>query len=100
MPKKQKRFKDDRAILAAIHQCHRDANAAIVEAESLEAIARTYFTMPGMVEDAEIKKAEALKKRRQADRLIDTKARKLGESLAEFRTQGLPFLTDLSVKAV
>lgn len=98
--KNKKRFKDERAILAAIHQCHRDANAAIVEAEALEAIAKTYFTMPGMVEDAILKKAEALTLRKRANRLLDVKAVKLGECLSEFRTEALPFLQDLSVKAV
>lgn len=100
MPKKHKRFKSEREILALIHQCHRDANAAIVQAESLETIAKQYFTMPDMVDDASLKMAEAKKLRRSADRLLDTKAVKLGECLAEFQTQGMGFLTDNTVRAV
>lgn len=100
MSKKHKRYRSEREILALIHACHRDAQAAIVEAESLETIAKQYLTMPGMVEDAMLKKSESLKLRRQADHLLDTKARKLGECLAEFRTQGMDFLTDATVKAI
>lgn len=86
--------------MALIHQCHRDANAAIVEAESLETIANQYFRMPDMVNDASLKMAEANKLRRKADRLLDTKAVKLGQCLAEFRTDAMPFLLDTTVKGV
>lgn len=53
-----------------------------------------------MVDDAKFKMEQALTLRRRADRLIDTKARKLGECLAEFNTQTMPFLTDNTVKGV
>lgn len=98
--KPKKRFKSEREILALIHACHRNANAAIIEAESLETIAKQYFKMPAMVDDASIKMAEAQKLRRSAERMIETKAKKLGESLAEFRTCAMPFLTDTTVKGV
>jgi len=96
MPK-QKRFTSERAILAEIHRCHREAKAAIVEAESLETLAKTYFTMPDMVETARFKKAEAQKLRGSAERLIGVKAKKLGDALSEFKTVTMPFLTDNSV---
>ena len=95
--KKQKRFKSEREILAAIYKCHREANAAIVEAESLETIAKHYFTMPDMVEDARLKKQEAETLRKRANRLVDVKAKKLGDALAAFQTVTLPFMTDDSV---
>ena len=98
--RKTKRFKSELEILAAIHACHREAQAAIVQAESLETIAKQYFRMPEMVDDASLKMAEAQKLRRKADRLLDTKAVKLGSCLSEFQTTALPFLTDATVKAV
>lgn len=97
---KAKRFRSEREILAAIHQCHREAQAAIVEAESLETIAKQYFRMPDMVEDAMLKKSEAQKLRKRANRLLDSKAKHLGECLAEFKTDAMPFLSDTTVKAV
>lgn len=96
--KKSHRFRSEHEIMAAIHQCHRESNAAIVEAEALEAIAKTYFTMPGMVEDARLKKQEAQALRKRANRLLDVKAKHLGECLAEFRTGTMPFLADTTVK--
>lgn len=100
MPKKHKRYKSERDILALIHQCHRDAQAAIVEAESLETVAKQYFKMPDMVDDASLKMSEANKLRRKAGRLLDTKAKKLGECLSEFQTSAMPFLTDSTVKGI
>jgi len=100
MPKKPKRYRSEREIIALIHQCHREANQCIIEAESLETLAKEYFKKPDMVDDAKFKMEQALTLRRRADRLIDTKARKLGECLAEFNTQTMPFLTDNTVKGV
>lgn len=97
--RKEKRFKSEREILAAIHQCHRDAQAAIVRAESLETIAKEYARM-GMADDATFKREEAAKLRRSADRLIDSKAKKLGDCLSEYKTTALPFLADTTVKAI
>ncbi len=98
--KKHRRFKSEREILAEIHKCHREAQAAIVEAESLEAIAKQYFRMPDMVEDARLKKQEAEKLRQRANRLLDIKAKKLGDCLAEYQTTALPFLSDTTVKGL
>ena len=98
MPRKPKVFKSEHAIMAAIHQCHREANQAIIEAESLETLAKHYFTMSEMVDTARMKKSEAQKLRQRANRLIDIKAKKLGEALAEFKTSAMPFLLDDSVR--
>lgn len=98
--KSKKRYKSEHEILALIYQCQREANAAIVEAESLETIAKQYFKMPSMVDDASLKMAEANKLRRRADRLLDSKAKRLGECLSEFRTEGMFFLPDATVKGI
>ncbi len=99
MPRDKKRLRSEREILAQIHQCHRDANQCIVEAESLETIAKEYFRQ-GMTDDATFKMAEANTLRRKADRLLDNKAKKLGEKLSEFQTVALPFLTDQTVSGL
>ncbi len=98
--KKNKRYRSEREILALIHACHRDAQAAIIEAESFEALAKDYFKIPDMVETAIFKKSEAVKARQRANRLLDSKAKKLGECLAEFQSVPMPFLTDSTVKGV
>ncbi len=98
--KPKKRLRSEREILAQIHACHRDANQCIVEAESLETIAKQYFTMPDMVEDARLKMQEASKLRARSERLIESKAKRLGEKLAEFQTVALPFLTDQTVSGL
>ncbi len=85
--------------MAEIHKCHREAQAAIVQAESLETIAKEYARR-GMNDDATFKREEAAKLRRSADRLIDSKAKKLGDCLAEFQTTAMSFISDTTVKAV
>lgn len=90
--KQRKRYTSERAILAEIHEAQRDANAAFAEAEQLEAVAKEYIKDPERAGEGQYKLKEAQKLRDRGTRLIEVKAKKLGERLAEFRTEPMTLL--------
>lgn len=100
-----KRFRTESEILAAIDRCKADAHAKLVKAEALEAEAkelgkRLYDAgaVWSKTDDAFaqvdylIDQATSLK--RAAKRLLDTRAKRLGEKLSEFRTRAVVPLTE------
>jgi hypothetical protein len=97
--KKKKRFNSERAILAQIYQCQREANECLKQAEDNEAVAKEWMKHPDMVDSANLKLGEARRLRSRATRLTDTEAKKLGETLSEFRTTPMPFINDATVQS-
>lgn len=98
--KKKSRFRSERDILAEIFQCERDSAQCLKDAEALEVTGRAWLKLPDMVDSGMMKLDEARKLRSRASRLVDVKAKKLGDVLAEFRTETMPFLNgDKTVQA-
>lgn len=98
--RKKGRLKSEREILAMIHDCHRESYALLKEADMEEAIAKDWLKLPEMAEAGSHKMDQVRKLRERADRLIDVKAKKLGDKLSEFRTETMPFLNDKTVQAL
>lgn len=98
--KRKSRFKSERDILAEIFQCERDSAQCMKDAEALEATGREWLKLPEMTHSGMMKLEEARKLRERATRLIEVKAKKLGDTLAEFRSEPMPFLNgDRTVQA-
>lgn len=90
--KARKRFNSERAILAEINECHREALEVTREAEAMEETAKEWIKLTEMADAGKHKLEESRKLRERAARLIDVKAKKLGERLAEFRTEPMALL--------
>lgn len=108
--RKQKRYNSEEEILAAIDECHTRSKGLLACAEALDLKADRHLQicnkmMAGKItheikaeinvrkEQARQDSAKARKIRKQATRLIDVKAKKLGITLAAFRTDTmLPIL--------
>lgn len=90
------RFTSEHDIMAAINETIRRANRMKADALALDIEADRLFAA-GLGDDGRFKRNEAEKMRASAER-VNGKAKHLGELLAEFRTQAMPFLTDTSVE--
>lgn len=95
----KKRYTDESQIIHDIDTCYRLASKASKEAEDLDNQADELFRIPNMIEDAKGKRLRAAKTRQRANNLINKKAKKLGEKLAEFRTVTMPIVPDNSIPA-
>lgn len=109
--KPRRRFTTEKAILAKIDDCHIRSRRKRAEAEATDRKADEIFELASRATDdsERVKLAEYARELREdadklrvsATRLIEVRAKKLGDRLSEFRTELLPIGdTDTSVPAL
>lgn len=109
--KPRRRLTSEKQIMSKIELCHVRSRQKRAEAEAIDRKADEVFHMAGkerddgerikLVDYATYLRNDADKLRVAATRLIEVRAKKLGERLSEFRTELLPLgLADQSVPAL
>jgi hypothetical protein len=96
----KRRYTDKSQIEREIDKCIEEHKRLILEANALEEVSARLFQVRGMQEDAIMKKEASMKLRVKANNLIQIRARKLKEKMAEIQTLPLPFLEDTSVSSL
>lgn len=88
----KKRFTNEAQILKKIDWCHQKHRELLELADEREAWGKKVLGSPSYVDRENAIEAieEAKKMRKQAEALIDSRSKKLGRRLAEFRTAILP----------
>lgn len=94
-----KRYTTKQQILDDIDHAKSEAEKLRRDAEKIDEAANALFRVDNMVEEAVLKRQEAMRLRTKAGNLLEIRCRKLSQKLAEFETAVLPFMQDTSVDA-
>lgn len=99
-----KRFSSEKQILAEIDKCHANSRRALEKAEAIDLqIRQARDNAPANVDEDQLSqmirdlKIRAKMLRTYATNQVNSKARKLGIKLSEFRTEIMSFETDASI---
>lgn len=87
-----KRYNTEAEILEAIDSCHKRAGELALQADNIAQECVRMRGMAGTSEEIAYGRLEEKRLRGKANRLLNVKAKKLGEKLSEFRTSQLPAL--------
>ena len=87
-----KRYNTEAEILEAIDSCHRQAAELALQADGIAQECVKMRGQPEHKEDIAYGRIEEKRLRGKSFRLLNVKAKKLGEKLSEFRTSQLPAL--------